>query len=108
MSLMLQASHEFVATDEIREQGSSYARLQRVLDVCAASILLLILAPLMMLVAAWIMMTDRGPVLFGHRRIGREGRTFLCWKFRSMVVDGDQRLEQLLSVPAVLSRRGSY
>ncbi len=58
--------------------------------------LLIFLAPLMLLVAATIKLQDGGPILFGHTRIGKGGRTFKCWKFRSMVVDAEVRLKALL------------
>jgi lipopolysaccharide/colanic/teichoic acid biosynthesis glycosyltransferase len=51
----------------------------------------------MLVVTALIMVTDPGPVIFGHQRIGRDGRLFRCLKFRSMVVDAQERLAELLS-----------
>lgn len=38
--------------------------------------------------------SDKGPLLYGHRRVGFKGREFKCWKFRTMVVNGDEILEQ--------------
>jgi exopolysaccharide production protein ExoY len=49
-----------------------------------------------MLIAA-LVRRDGGPAVFGHRRIGADGRTFRCWKFRSMVPDADKVLERLLA-----------
>jgi exopolysaccharide production protein ExoY len=40
---------------------------------------------------------DGGPVVFAHRRIGRDGRHFRCLKFRSMAVDAEERLAELLA-----------
>ncbi len=57
---------------------------------------LLFLAPLMILVALAVFCYDGGPVVFAHRRIGRDGRSFPCFKFRSMAVDAEQRLAELL------------
>ncbi|WP_254602181.1 sugar transferase [Sphingomonas bacterium] len=67
------------------------------LDISASLALLLFLAPLLLLVAALVFITDPGPMIFGHRRIGQYGRQFRCFKFRSMVVDAEARLEELLS-----------
>jgi lipopolysaccharide/colanic/teichoic acid biosynthesis glycosyltransferase len=69
----------------------------RALDILIASAVLLFMAPLMVAVAVAIKIQDGGPVLFGHGRIGFEGRSFRCWKFRSMVVDAEDRLSALLA-----------
>ena len=72
------------------------ARLtKRVFDTFSACILLVLLSPLMLLIALMIR-RDGGPALFAHPRIGKRGRAFNCYKFRTMVVDAEQRLEQLL------------
>ena len=72
----------------------------RVLDVTLAVTALIILAPLMAIVAAVIYILDPGPVIFAHQRIGHGGRSFPCLKFRSMVVDADARLRNLLETSA--------
>lgn len=71
----------------------SFARL---LDLALALSAIIFLAPLMLVVAACVYIVDPGPILFGHRRLGKHGRAFRCWKFRSMVVDADARLRELL------------
>jgi lipopolysaccharide/colanic/teichoic acid biosynthesis glycosyltransferase len=50
----------------------------------------------MVLVAGAIKIEDRGPILFGHGRIGYKGWTFRCWKFRSMGVNAEAHLQELL------------
>lgn len=62
-----------------------------------AVVALLFCLPLMVLVALSIWSYDRGPIFFAHRRIGLNGRTFPCFKFRSMAVDAEARLETLLA-----------
>ncbi len=69
----------------------------RMLDVLIAFSALMFFAPLMLLIAAAIKLTDSGPATFGHSRIGYGGRTFKCLKFRSMVVDAESRLQTLLA-----------
>lgn len=69
----------------------------RALDILIAAAVLIFMAPLMAAIAVAIKIQDGGPVLFGHGRIGFEGRTFRCWKFRSMVVDAEDRLSALLA-----------
>lgn len=69
--------------------------LKRSFDLLAGSILLLLLSPLMLLVAALIGVSG-GNVIFGHERIGQHGRKFKCYKFRSMVNNSAEVLEDLL------------
>ncbi|MDE0878199.1 MAG: sugar transferase [Sphingomonas bacterium] len=68
----------------------------RALDVVIAGLALVFLLPLMAIIAALVWMTDRGPIVFAHHRIGRGGRVFPCLKFRSMVTDSSARLQELL------------
>jgi exopolysaccharide production protein ExoY len=69
----------------------------RILDITLALLLLLFMAPLMLILCLLIAITDPGPVFFAHRRVGRNGRAFHCLKFRSMAVDAEQRLRDLLA-----------
>jgi len=72
-------------------------RLSRTVDVVIALIALVFFLPFMVLIAVVIMVTDPGPVFFAHKRIGRDGRLFPCLKFRSMAVDAEARLAELLA-----------
>lgn len=58
---------------------------------------LIFLLPLMIIVALAVFAHDGGPIIFAHRRIGKDGRTFPCLKFRSMAVDAERRLHELLA-----------
>jgi exopolysaccharide production protein ExoY len=70
----------------------------RALDILIAVAVLIFTAPLMLALAFAIRTQDGGPAVFGHTRIGRNGRSFRCFKFRSMVVDADARLQALLAI----------
>jgi exopolysaccharide biosynthesis polyprenyl glycosylphosphotransferase len=63
--------------------------LKRITDVIGASLLLVVLLPLFVMLAAAVKLTSRGPVFFSQRRIGRQGEVFKMLKFRSMVVGAD-------------------
>ena len=77
-------------------QYSGFAHtVKRVFDITAASLGLVLLAPLLAVVAASVYLSDRGPVLFRQERVGVGGSTFLMLKFRSMVVDAEARLAEL-------------
>jgi len=71
-------------------------RPKRLLDIAVAVTALLLACPLMLMVAALVKLTTGGPVIFAHPRIGLNGTTFRCLKFRSMVVDGDAVLTRHL------------
>jgi exopolysaccharide biosynthesis polyprenyl glycosylphosphotransferase len=64
-------------------------------DVSAALFGLLLLAPVLLSLAAAVGLTSRGPVFYKQERVGRDGHTFSMLKFRSMVVDAEQRLAEL-------------
>lgn len=70
---------------------------KRLFDVSGAVLLLLLLLPLMALIALSILTINGRPVLFGHRRIGFNGQSFRCWKFRTMFPDADRRLTDVLA-----------
>jgi Undecaprenyl-phosphate galactose phosphotransferase WbaP len=67
-----------------------------VLDCAIAGTALLLLLPLLLVIAAFVR-ADGGPALFGHVRIGRDGGRFRCLKFRTMCVDADRVLKELLA-----------
>lgn len=62
----------------------------------AAFLLLLLLGPLLLAIAFLIWRTDGAPILFSHYRVGRNGKLFKCWKFRTMRRDAEKLLADLL------------
>jgi exopolysaccharide biosynthesis polyprenyl glycosylphosphotransferase len=64
--------------------------IKRVLDVFLSALALAVLSPVMLVIAALIRMDSRGPIFYRAARIGRKGRTFTCFKFRTMVADADK------------------
>jgi exopolysaccharide production protein ExoY len=72
--------------------------LHRVFDITFALALIFVLLPVFALLALVVKCSDGGPVLYAHKRIGRAGAHFPCLKFRSMVTNSDQVLQQLLAV----------
>src|SRR3954449_13459235 len=71
-----------------------YDFAKRVVDLLGSGVLLVLLSPVFVLIALWIKRDSRGPVLFRQPRVGRGGRTFTCYKFRSMVADADQAIHR--------------
>ena len=66
--------------------------IKRSLDLIGAVFLAIVLAPVFLLFAVLIWKEDGGPVFFRQMRVGRAGRDFACWKFRTMVVDAEAQL----------------
>ena len=63
--------------------------MKRTLDLIIATLALLVLAPVMLALAIAVRGSSKGSILFRAQRIGRKGRTFVCFKFRTMVADAD-------------------
>lgn len=69
--------------------------LKRAFDIVCSSLIILISSPL--LIYLWYKVTrDGGPAIYGHMRVGRHGKLFPCYKFRSMVMNSQEVLQQLL------------
>ncbi len=67
--------------------------LKRLLDLVGSAFWLTALSPLIALIYIAIKLESRGPAIFGHSRLGMNGRVFNCLKFRSMRVDAEARLQ---------------
>ncbi|HEY1057329.1 MAG TPA: sugar transferase [Limnobacter sp.] len=75
--------------------------IKRIFDLVFASTVLLLTSPLWLVVVALVAL-DGGPVLYAQRRVGKNGKIFRCWKFRTMEVNAEQTLKALIaSNPAV-------
>lgn len=70
--------------------------VKRMFDFIASLVALIVLSPLFLLIAILIKLEDGGPVFFGQMRVGKFGRAFKMYKFRSMCLDAEQKLETLL------------
>jgi exopolysaccharide biosynthesis polyprenyl glycosylphosphotransferase len=69
--------------------------MKRIMDVMGSLALIVVLSPLLVGIVLWIRRDSKGPAIFKQVRAGREGKSFVCWKFRTMVVDAEQRLAEL-------------
>jgi len=75
--------------------------MKRVMDVVISALLLVVLSPLLLWVAVWILIDDGRPVFFRQRRAGRDGAPFTMVKFRTMVADAEQRLPELVDLESL-------
>ncbi len=71
--------------------------LQRAVEIAVASIALVVTWPVMLLIAAIVRLDSPGPPLFVQLRVGRNGRLFRFWKFRTLYVDARSRFPELYS-----------
>lgn len=78
----------------------NYSKRKRFFDIVLATIAILIFSPVYIISALLIKLTSKGPVIFSQARIGKNGREFTLYKFRSMVIEANedkQRKEDMLS-----------
>lgn len=71
--------------------------LKRLFDICATVVGGILISPILLLIAIWVYHDSPGPVIFKHRRVGKDGKEFNCYKFRSMCVNSKEVLEHLLA-----------
>ena len=74
---------------------NSYEVAKRILDFTVSLIALIILSPLLLIISILIATTSKGPVIFKQDRVGKDGKIFKMYKFRSMVVNAEELKEQL-------------
>jgi len=78
-----------------REFAIGAVLLKRTLDFVLSALALLVLCPVMLMIAIAIRTNSAGPIFYRAQRIGRKGRTFVCFKFRTMVEDADKMQGEL-------------
>ena len=78
------------------EKHHFYRFTKRLFDILASLIGLVILSPVFLIVAIAIKIDDGGPIFYNQERIGKNGKEFKMYKFRSMKVNADQELEKLI------------
>ncbi|MDR0453448.1 MAG: sugar transferase [Deferribacteraceae bacterium] len=77
---------------------SSFNRLiKRFMDIIIAIILMPLFLPVLIVLIAAVRLTSPGPGIFSHGRIGRDGKTFMVYKLRSMYKDAGKRLEKMIT-----------
>jgi exopolysaccharide biosynthesis polyprenyl glycosylphosphotransferase len=69
--------------------------VKRTFDVALSGLFALLISPLLLAVAIGIKLDTAGPIFFSQERVGRNGKTFRCYKFRSMVVNADAMVNEL-------------
>jgi exopolysaccharide production protein ExoY len=92
----VQPSVSFVPNSAVDDRSSKREPVLRLLDLTIGIVAILIFGPLMIALAIIIYASNPGPIFFVQQRIGLNGKSFACFKFRTMVVDAQERLARLL------------
>jgi Undecaprenyl-phosphate galactose phosphotransferase WbaP len=71
--------------------------VKRVIDLAVVATAMALFLPLLIAIAIAIKLTSDGPIFYGHTRIGRHGKKFKAWKFRTMYPNGDAILREYLA-----------
>ncbi len=79
-----------------RGKSKIYKLIKRVMDVLLSAAALLILSPVFLITAVVIKCEDRGPVFFVQQRAGKDMKPFSIYKFRSMYVDAEKRMDEMM------------
>jgi lipopolysaccharide/colanic/teichoic acid biosynthesis glycosyltransferase len=87
-----------LAVHRLSTNGVHYRLVKRLLDIFIVCSLLPCLLPLILIVAAIVRISSPGPILYRQRRMGRFGREFSLWKFRSMYANSDEILRNHLQL----------
>ena len=88
--------HQFTHFSALRAKAPCGGTTKRIFDFLLALSAIVILSPLLVCVAIAVRLSDGGPAFFGHTRIGFSGKTFKCWKFRSMIPNSDAVFKEYL------------
>ena len=85
------------SAEGIRRSKPVYFFIKRVFDILFSLLLMVLLSPLFLIIAIAIKVEDpKGPIIFKQDRIGEQGKPFKMYKFRSMIVDAEKELKQLM------------
>jgi lipopolysaccharide/colanic/teichoic acid biosynthesis glycosyltransferase len=96
MEIKMVENKKVLIDEQAQNQRYVYRFFKRMIDIVASVIGLIVLSPVFLIVSLAIKAEDRGPIFYSQVRLGKGQRPFKMWKFRSMIVDADKKLEKLL------------
>lgn len=79
-----------------RKKSAVYKLAKRVMDVVLSSVALVVLSPIFLITAVVIKLEDNGPVFFVQQRAGKDLKPFNIYKFRSMYINADEKLNEMM------------
>ena len=83
------------STHNLTKKRSLFAK--RLVDLILILIFSPILLPVTLIISIGVKVSSPGPVFYGHKRVGKDGKVIKCWKFRSMYKNSQEMLEQILA-----------
>lgn len=86
---------QVIVCSKLNKDSKVYLIFKRIMDIAGAITAFIILSPLLILTAIIIKLDSKGPVLFSQKRCSRHGKVFNMYKFRSMCMDAEEKLEQV-------------
>ncbi|XID86053.1 sugar transferase [Pediococcus pentosaceus] len=96
MEIKMVENKKVLINEQAQNQRYVYRFFKRMLDIVASVIGLIVLSPVFLIVSLAIKAEDRGPIFYSQVRLGKGQRPFKMYKFRSMIVDADKKIEKLL------------
>ena len=97
MQTVLERTETESKTFQIPKSKPVYDAVKRVFDLVMAVLALVLLSPLFLVIAILIKKEDKGPVFYSQIRLTKGGREFRMYKFRSMYVGADKKLDELMA-----------
>ena len=88
---------DFAELSKKYKKPLGYEFVKRIMDIAISLLALIFLFPLMVIIMILIKLDSKGPVLFSQKRVGKNGKTFKMYKFRSMVINAEDLLKELKS-----------
>ena len=85
----------FETTHKANTGNGIYKFVKRAFDFIVALVAIVAISPLLLIISAIVYLGDPGPVIYGQLRIGKNGKAFKMWKFRSMYKNADKMIDQL-------------
>ena len=82
-----------IEINDMEIKGKIYSGFKRIVDVVLGCIGLVLLSPVFLILAICIKIDSKGPVIFSHKRIGKNGKEFNMYKFRSMYENAEEMIE---------------
>lgn len=83
------------------ESRKVYHSIKRIIDLIISILALILLTPIMAIIAYKIKKEDGGPIFYSQIRVGKNGKKFKMLKFRSMIINADQKLDKLMKLNEV-------
>lgn len=82
-------------SDSYKKSNKSYLTIKRIFDFCSSLLALIVFLPIFLIISLFVYIGDPGNVIFSQLRVGKNGKVFKMWKFRSMYTNADKMIDNL-------------